>query len=451
MSTITGNNFKLTEDLMEIAHRQPILNLGTIGHVAHGKSTLVKALSGKVTQQYKAELERNITIKLGYSNAKIFRCQSCPSPQCYQSLYSNAIRNPPCRLCDCPMELVNHVSFLDSPGHQQFITTMLSGTKCMDGAVLLVAANEPCPQPQTKEHIAAIEIMRVPHSIIVQNKIDLVTPAEAENNYKEIKSFISGTLANGAPIIPISAQMSFNTDVVSQYICKKIPIPNRDLESPAIMNIVRSFDINKPGCPVDYLRGGVIGGTISRGVLKVGDMIEIRPGLVSYSESEKQFKCRPIKSRITSLQSEQNALEKAYPGGLIGVGLNVDPCLSRADRLVGQVLGIPGYLQDIAYQLEIEYFLMRRVIGVEVEADEKSKMKIEPLEEGELLQLSIETCSVPAKIKRCGNGNTMIVRLKIPICASIGSQLCISRRIDKNFRIIGTGKVTNYKKVETIA
>jgi translation initiation factor 2 subunit 3 len=277
-----------------------------------------------------------------------------------------------------------------------------------------------------------------------------VTPAEAENNYKEIKSFISGTLASGAPIIPISAQMSFNTDVVSQYICKKIPIPTRDLESPAIMNIVRSFDINKPGCPVDNLRGGVIGGTISKGVLKVGDMIEIRPGIISYSESEKQFKCRPIKSRITSLQSEQNALEKAYPGGLIGVGLNVDPCLSRADRLVGQVLGIPGYLQDVAYQLEIEYFLMRRVIGVEVESGEKSKMKIEPLEDGELLQLSIETCSVPAKIKRCGNGNTMTVQLKIPICASIGSQLCISRRIDKNFRIIGTGKVINYKKLEII-
>jgi translation initiation factor 2 subunit 3 len=343
------------------------------------------------------------------------------------------------------MQLVNHISFVDSPGHQQFITTMLSGAKCMDGAILLVASNEQCPQPQTKEHIAAIEIMKIPHSIIIQNKIDLIDQGQAQINYQEIRNAVKGTISENATIIPISAQMGLNIDVVNQYICTKIPIPVRDLVSPAIMNIVRSFDINKPGCPIDYLRGGVLGGTISKGVLHIGDTIEIRPGLTKYDDISKQFICKPILSTIVSLQCEQTSLEKAYPGGLIGVGLNLDPTLSIADRLVGQVLGFPGHMPDISQQLEIEYNLMRRIIGLE--DTDKTKTKISSLVEGEYLQLSIETSTVPAKIKKIRD-NKFLVKLGLPVCVSIGHQVCISRKIDNNYRIIGTGIVTKYKPIE---
>merc|ERR1711916_228083 len=129
-------------------------------------------MGGVKTVKHSTELVRNITIKLGYANAKVYQCPKCPRPDCYGSFKSSMEETPPCQNCGEKMVLKRHVSFVDCPGHDILMATMLTGAAVMDAALLLVAANESCPQPQTSEHLAAIEIMRLKHIIILQNKID---------------------------------------------------------------------------------------------------------------------------------------------------------------------------------------------------------------------------------------------------------------------------------------
>jgi translation initiation factor 2 subunit 3 len=186
--------------------------------------------------------------------------------------------------------------FVDCPGHDILMSTMLSGAAVMDAALLLIAGNETCPQPQTSEHLAAIEIMKLDKIIILQNKVDLVRQEAAEEHYKSILKFIRGTVARNSPIIPISAQLKFNIDAVLDAIVHTIPIPVRDFTKDPHMIIIRSFDVNKPGAEIDDLKGGVAGGSILHGVLKLGDEIEIRPGIVTRDQNG-AFKCKPIFSR----------------------------------------------------------------------------------------------------------------------------------------------------------
>jgi len=210
------------------------------------------------------------------------------------------------------------ISFVDCPGHDILMSTMLSGAAVMDAALLLIAGNESCPQPQTSEHLAAIEIMKLNHIIILQNKVDLMREASAEEHYQSILKFIRGTVADGSPIIPISAQLKYNIDAINEALVSKIPVPIRDFTATPHMIVIRSFDVNKPGAEIDDLKGGVAGGSILTGVLKLGDEIEIRPGIVTKTEKG-QIQCKPIFSRIVSLFAENNDLKFAVPGGLIGM------------------------------------------------------------------------------------------------------------------------------------
>ena len=290
---------KLTPLTPEVISRQATINIGTIGHVAHGKSTVVKAISGVQTIRFKNELVRNITIKLGYANAKIYKTDGPKDePGNYRSKGSST--------ADEFVEdgktwkLQRHVSFVDCPGHDILMATMLNGAAVMDAALLLIAGNEPCPQPQTSEHLAAVEIMRLKNIIILQNKVDLVKPDAAELQHDQIKNFVAGTVADSAPIIPISAVLRYNIDVVCEYIARHLPVPSRNFIGVPRLIVIRSFDVNKPGEDVESLKGGVAGGSILQGVLKVGDEIEVRPGIVSKDEAG-NMKCTPIYSRIMSL------------------------------------------------------------------------------------------------------------------------------------------------------
>ncbi len=426
-----------------VMSRQATMNIGTIGHVAHGKSTVVKAISGLNTSVFKSELVRNITIRLGYANAKIYSCDNpkCVRPGGYAAFGSGqADKGMTCTQCKEPLVLRRHVSFVDCPGHDILMATMLNGASVMDAALLLIAGNEPCPQPQTSEHLAAVDLMKLKHILILQNKIDLVKEKDAASQYEEIKDFIKGTAADGAPIIPISAQLKHNVDVVLEYICKKIPVPLRDYQSAAKMMVIRSFDVNKPGMEVDALKGGVAGGSILRGVLKVGDEIEVRPGLVRKDKNGRVV-CNPIFSRVMGLFTEKNPLQFAVPGGLIGVGTKIDPTLTRADRLVGQVIGAVGSLPPIFTELEISYFLLRRLLGVKSEGGRKRKAtKIKKLQAGEILQLNIGSSSTGAHVQALKDDLAKVV-LTTPVCCTEGEKLAISRRVDKHWRLIGWGTI----------
>lgn len=426
----------------EIISRQATINVGTIGHVAHGKSTVVKAISGVQTVRFKNELERNITIKLGYANAKIYKCDSpaCHRPGCYRSFGSSKEDVSPCERPGCTgkYRLVRHVSFVDCPGHDILMATMLNGAAVMDAALLLIAGNESCPQPQTSEHLAAIEIMKLKHMIILQNKIDLVKETQAKEQHEQILRFVKGTIAEGSPIVPVSAQLKYNIEVICEYICKKIPVPVRDFTSLPRLIVIRSFDVNKPGCEVDDLKGGVAGGSILRGVLKVNQEIEIRPGIIS-KDSEGRLRCQPIFSKIVSLFAEHNDLQYAAPGGLIGVGTKIDPTLCRADRMVGQVLGAVGALPDIFTELEISYFLLRRLLGVKTEGDKKGA-KVQKLSKNEMLMVNIGSLSTGGRVLAVKADLAKIV-LTQPVCTEIGEKIALSRRVDRHWRLIGWGEI----------
>jgi translation initiation factor 2 subunit 3 len=430
---------KLTPLTPEVISRQATINIGTIGHVAHGKSTVVKALSGVQTVRFKNELERNITIKLGYANAKVYKCSNaqCARPGNYRSYGSSKEDNPVCERCGQQMVLQRHVSFVDCPGHDILMATMLNGAAVMDAALLLIAGNESCPQPQTSEHLAAVEIMKLQHIIILQNKIDLVKESAAFEQHKQILKFIKGTVAESSPIVPISAQLRYNIDVVCEYICTHIPIPVRDFTSSPRLIVIRSFDVNKPGAEVDSLFGGVAGGSIMRGVLKIGDEIEARPGIVS-KDSEGKMKCVPIFSRIISLFAEENDLKYAVPGGLIGVGTKIDPTLCRADRLVGQVLGEVGKLPDIFTELEINFFLLRRLLGVKTEGEKQSR--VQKLTKGEVLMVNIGSTSTGGRVLAVKQDLAKIVLIQ-PVCTQEGEKIALSRRVEKHWRLIGWGQI----------
>ncbi|CAH0399826.1 unnamed protein product [Chilo suppressalis] len=440
---------KLSALSPEVISRQATINIGTIGHVAHGKSTVVKAISGVQTVRFKNELERNITIKLGYANAKIYKCDNpkCPRPTSFISGGSSKDDNFPCFRANCTgrFQLVRHVSFVDCPGHDILMATMLNGAAVMDAALLLIAGNESCPQPQTSEHLAAIEIMKLKHILILQNKIDLVKEGQAKEQHEQIVKFVQGTVAEGAPIIPISAQLKYNIEVLCEYITKKIPVPLRDFTSPPRMIVIRSFDVNKPGCEVDDLRGGVAGGSILQGVLTVGMEIEVRPGLVS-KDADGKLTCQPIFSRIVSLFAEQNELQYAVPGGLIGVGTKIEPTLCRADRLVGQVLGAVGALPGIFVKLEVSYYLLKRLLGVRTEGDKKAA-KVQKLTKNEVLLVNIGSLSTGGRVIAT-KADLAKIALTNPVCTEIGEKVALSRRVENHWRLIGWGQIQGGETIE---
>ncbi|XRO74594.1 translation initiation factor IF-2 subunit gamma [Methanocaldococcus sp. 28A] len=402
--------------------KQAEVNIGMVGHVDHGKTSLTKALTGVWTDRHSEELRRGISIRLGYADCEIRKC-----PQC--GTYTT---KPRCPNCLAETEFLRRVSFVDSPGHETLMATMLSGASLMDGAILVIAANEPCPQPQTKEHLMALEILGIDKIIIVQNKIDLVDEKQAEENYEQIKEFIKGTIAENAPIIPISAHHEANIDVLLKAIQDFIPTPKRDPDATPRMYVARSFDINKPGTEIKDLKGGVLGGAIIQGVFKVGDEIEIRPG-IKVTEGNKTF-WKPLTTKIVSLAAGNTILRKAHPGGLIGVGTTLDPYLTKSDALTGSVVGLPGTLPPIREKITIRANLLDRVVGT------KEELQIEPLRTGEVLMLNIGTATT-AGVITSARGDIADIKLKLPICAEIGDRVAISRRVGSRWRLIGYGTI----------
>jgi len=402
--------------------RQPEVNIGTIGHVDHGKTTLVEAITGVWAARHSEELKRGITIKLGYADAPIYKCPRCEPPHNYST------KNV-CPRCGSETEFVRAVSFVDAPGHEALMATTLSGAAVMDGVILVIAADEPCPQPQTREHLAAVEIIGVKNIIIVQNKIDLVDRKRAVESYKEILRFVEGTVAEGAPVIPISAQHSINIDILLYAMEKVIPTPKRDLTKPPRMYAVRSFDVNKPGTPVEKLTGGVIGGTIIQGVFRVGDDLEIRPGVRVAKGS--RVKYTPLETEIVSLHAGGGPVEEARCGGLVGVGTLLDPSLTKADGLIGNVLGRPGKLPPTRFDLTLEMSLFKRAVGT------KELVEVKRINVGETLLLDVGTAITVGTVTRAGD--TVELKLARPVCAEEGSRVAISRKIAGRWRLIGYG------------
>ncbi len=416
-----GADSKASRD--DITTAQPEISIGFVGHVDHGKTSLTEKLSGKWTDTHSEEIKRGITIRLGYADAIFYKCDNCDEPDCYST-------KKECPKCGNKTRPIRKVSFIDAPGHESLMATMLCGANIMDGAILLIAANEFCPQPQTREHLTALEIIGIKHIVVVQNKIDLVSKEQAQRSFQQIKEFLKGTAYENAPIIPVSAQHNVNIDVLIGALQKYIPTPARNPDKDPIMFVARSFDINKPGSPAERLVGGVLGGSVKQGILKIGDEIEIKPG---YQVEEKNKKIwKPLKTKIVSAITGNIKTAQVGPGGSVGILTKLDPGIVKADTLTGAVVGKPGKLPPIWYELVLQPHLLKRVVGSDKE------LEVEPIKLAEPLMLNVNSSATVGIVDALGK-NKFHCALKIPVCADIGARVTISRRVGTRFRLIGYG------------
>lgn len=402
---------------------QPVINIGLVGHVDHGKTTLTEKLTGKWTDTHSEEIKRGITIRLGYADVSFRRCPECSEPECYTV-------KKVCPKHNIETNLLRKISFVDAPGHESLMATMLSGAAIIDGALLLIAANESCPQPQTREHLMALEISGIKNIVVVQNKIDLVNTEKALKNYEQIKEFLKGSSFENAPIIPISAQHEINIDLLIEAIEKYIPTPERNEKEDPIMFVARSFDINKPGTAPENMKAGVLGGAIIKGILRKGDRIEIRPGRIV--EEANQIVAKPLFTTITSAMTGSVAVDELRPGGSVAIMTDLDPSIVNSDKLTGNVVGLPGKLPKIWYSFELECYLLDRVVG------SKEELKVEPIKNNEVLMLNVNSAATVGFVQSISK-NKVKCKLKLPVCAEVGSKVTISRRVGNRFRLIGYG------------
>jgi len=385
----------------------PQINIGTLGHVDHGKSTLVEAITGKWPALHSEELKRGITIKLGYADATIYKCAKG----------GEFLTKSKCLAHNCDCEPVRTISFVDAPGHETLMATVLAGASLMDAVLLIIAANEKCPQPQTAEHLRVLNIVGMKNIIVVQNKIDLVDQKRAMDSYKEIRDFIRGTVAADSPIIPVSAQQKINIDVLMAAMEERFKNPVRDTSKSPKMYIVRSFDVNKPGTEIAKLKGGVLGGSLIEGSFKVGDEIEVRPGL------QGKGKWTPLKSRISGLQKAGKNMEDAGPGGLLGVMTGLDPSLTKADSLAGSVAGVTGKLPPVLDKISLEIHTFEKTDIVKL---------------SDILMINVGVGRTVGTVMNLKKGIAEIT-LKLPVVADKGERAALSKRVGDRWKLFGWG------------
>ena len=404
---------------------QPEVNIGLVGHVDHGKTTLTQALSGVWTDTHSEERKRGISIKLGYADTAFYRTSD---GQYY------ATGRKPGGGNDDMTELQRVVSFVDAPGHETLMAIMITGASIMDGAMLMVAANETCPQPQTREHLMALEIAGIENIVVVQNKIDLVNRERALESHNEIREFLKGTIAENAPIIPVSAHHDVNLDILIHAIESTIPTPDRSEDKRSIMHVARSFDINRPGTRPKKLRGGVIGGSIVEGQFNIGDEIVIGPGRRIQKGNKTHYE--PIHSKVSSMQGGGLNLDNMHAGGLCGMATPLDPSITTADNLSGQVVAKVGDLPEVREELAVSVKLMKNMVAGEGE----DASPIMPLRSGEMLMVNVATATSVGVVSNPGKGKATL-KLRLPICADEGQRISLSRRVGSRWRLIGHGTI----------
>ncbi|MDD5191588.1 MAG: translation initiation factor IF-2 subunit gamma [Candidatus Nanoarchaeia archaeon] len=387
--------------LMEDVESLEMLNVGMVGHIDHGKTTLLSKLTGKFADTHSEELKRGITIKLGYADTIIEK---------------NGKKR--------------YISFVDCPGHEMLMATMLSGAALIDAAILVIAANEGI-KPQTREHLIALKAKKVNQIIIIQNKIDLLTKEQALESYKKIKEFVKGTIAENSLIIPVSAQQNINIDKIKEILLK-IPVPKRDLTSKPEFLIARSFDINRPGTRIQELHGGVIAGILKKGVIRIGDEIEIRPGVLE--KHQNQIVYMPVKTKIVSVYRGTHPIKQATPGGSLAFETELDNILTKTDFLSGNIASTPDNLPEKSDKIKIRFELFPEVLG------EENKMKIESLKPSENIMLSVNTTITVGQIIKIKN-NEVEFLLKIPIIPIKGDSIGLARNIHGHWRLIGYGEI----------
>ncbi len=398
-----------------------VLNIGTLGHIDHGKTSLTRAITGSWTDKHSESIKRNMTIKLGYADAIIRKCQKCEGAAAYST-------SEKCPNDGSKTEPLMRFSMLDAPGHETLMATAIVGSSIIDAILFVIAANEPCPMPQTKEHLMIINILGIKNVIIVQTKIDIVGKEAAVAHEKKIREFIKGSAIENAPIVPVMSNLGINIDLLLQMIAN-MERPKRDLESDPIMYVVRSFDVNKPGSDATKMLGGVLGGAVARGRFKEGQKVEIRPGIKINNKAKKEV-YEPVTTTLTSLSNGSQKIDEALPGGLIGVSTEMDPTFTKADGLVGNLIGIKDKMPPVLNSVTIKYHKLPRD-----DVPEQGIVDHEPM------ILGIGTATVLGFVKKARK-DMIEFDLKHPICTDKNMKVAVMRNLAKRWRLTGWGSLT---------
>jgi selenocysteine-specific elongation factor len=263
--------------------------IGTAGHVDHGKSTLVKALTGIDPDRWAEEQRREMTIDLG------FAWLTLPSGR--------------------------EISVVDVPGHERFIKNMLAGVGGIDAALLVIAADESV-MPQTAEHLAILDLLGVAHGLVVLTKADLVDDEWLALVGEEVRERLQGTTFAAASLVPVSARTGQGMDTLIAAIDTLLDAtPSRtEANGAPRLPIDRSFTIGG--------FGAVVTGTLADGPLRVGDEVELLPA--------------GVRARVRGLQTHRHKRETALPGARVAVNLSG---VSHHDITRGDVLALPGKLR----------------------------------------------------------------------------------------------------------
>lgn len=417
-------------------HFQPSLNVGTIGSVSNGKSSIVKGETGTTTLRDSREQKQSRTIRLGYANAKIYKCPNCPEPVAYQTSPSNVFTLI-CKHCGSSTVLQLHISFCDTPGHHTLMATMMNGACVMDTSILVEAANSPTfPAPQTKEHLQVANLVRFPNSIVCMNKMDLIKPSIAQTKINELQSALQNTVAAKSPIIPVAANYELNLDVLNQYLCTLVPKPERQLETDVKMIVIRSFNVNRQDTPIKDLQGGVIGGTIIQGVLRVGQRVCVLPGIAIKNPPDDtnpdapEWQYQPLVSIVESIKSEENNIYFARPGGLLGIQLRIDPALTAQDKLVGSIL-TPYTENNLARYHIYESLLVQPEL-----------LDGQTITNGDQLVLNHNASNIRCEVMRI-HKKTRQTELKLtkPLCVQTGDCITLSRKTRDVTTLLGRAPI----------
>jgi translation initiation factor 2 subunit 3 len=300
----------------------------------------------------------------------------------------------------------------------------------MDGAIIVIAVDQPLSKkPQLIQHLAAAKLGKIKNIIICLNKIDLVDRATLTLRKEELDTMLETFGISPYTIIPTCLNkkigMNYLIKAIMQLFNPSIYL-ERTNESP-LFRISRSFDINKPGINWDSVLGGVIGGSLITGKLSVGDEIEIRPGQVSKGKDGK-FICQPIRTTVLSIKTDSNNLDKIIPGGLVGIGTDLDPYYCKGDILAGNIAGFVGQLPEIFHHVLIDTTLINTFGFV-------WNPKI-----NDNVMLQIGTKISEAKLTSIIGNNYNFELLK-PVCINNDQHIIICMNINKVLRIVAEGTV----------
>jgi elongation factor Tu len=382
---------------------KPHVNVGTIGHVDHGKTTLTAALT-------KYSADRGLAQFQGYD-----QIDKAPEERARGITISTAH-------VEYETE-TRHYGHVDCPGHADYIKNMITGAAQMDGAILVVAATDG-PMPQTREHILLARQVNVRDIVVFLNKIDIADPDLVELVEMEVRELLSinGFPGDDIPIIRGSATMALNGDSgplgsgameqLLHALDTYIPIPERDIDKPFVMPVEDVFSISG--------RGTVMTGRIEQGVIKVGDLVEI-VGLRPTQETT-----------VTGVEMFRKELDSGQAGDNVGILVRG---LKREDVERGQVVAKKGTIKPHS-KFECEAYILTKEEGG----------RHSPFFTNYRPQFYFRTTDVtgavelPATVEMVmpGDNLKMNVELIAPIAMSIGSRFSIR----EGGRTVGSGIVT---------